>query len=62
MCYDAIDRTISDGFVPIVAGGTGLYINAVVNNVDFFEVDEEKTEAAEEMKNLSERKNNGRTL
>lgn len=62
MCYDAIDRTISDGFVPIVVGGTGLYINAVVNNVDFFEVDEEKPEAAEEMKNLSERKNNGRTL
>lgn len=35
MCYEKIDEILSLGKVPVIVGGTGLYINAVVNNMQF---------------------------
>lgn len=43
MCYDKIKDIISRNKTPIIVGGTGLYISAVVNNMTFEEekIDEE---------------------
>ncbi len=35
LCYEKIDEIISRGNLPIIVGGTGLYINSVVNNMQF---------------------------
>lgn len=40
LCYEKIEEAIVMKKVPIVVGGTGLYINAVVNNMQFEKVDE----------------------
>ncbi len=37
MCYDKIYDIISRGKTPIVVGGTGLYISAIVNDMQFDE-------------------------
>ncbi len=37
MCYDKIDDIIKRGNTPIIVGGTGLYVSAVVNNMSFDE-------------------------
>ena len=37
MAHEKIEDIINRGKVPILAGGTGLYINSVVNDVDFSE-------------------------
>lgn len=37
-----IDETASRGHIPIIAGGTGFYIQAVLYDVDFTEYDDEK--------------------
>ena len=37
MCYDKIDEIIKRGNTPIIVGGTGLYVSAVVNNMSFDE-------------------------
>ena len=34
-CYNKIEEIIQKGNTPIIVGGTGLYINAVVNNMVF---------------------------
>lgn len=47
MCYLKIDEILSKNKVPIIVGGTGLYINAVVNNMTFEEIDEAKESDAE---------------
>ena len=39
MCYDKIDEIIKRGNTPIIVGGTGLYVSAVVNNMNFIEED-----------------------
>lgn len=36
-----IDEITKRGKVPIIVGGTGLYVNALINNFKFFSVDEE---------------------
>lgn len=36
----SIDIILSRGKTPIIAGGTGLYVNALINNFQFFNVDE----------------------
>ena len=36
----AINKILSEGKTPIVAGGTGLYINALTYDLDFFDVSE----------------------
>lgn len=35
LCYEKIDEIVSRGKLPIIVGGTGLYINSVVNNMKF---------------------------
>lgn len=35
LCYEKIDEILKENKVPIIVGGTGLYINAVVNNMQF---------------------------
>lgn len=35
LCYEKIDEILSQNKVPIIVGGTGLYINSVVNNINF---------------------------
>jgi len=42
MCYKKIDEVLAAGKTPIIVGGTGLYINAVVNNVEFSKVSKEE--------------------
>ena len=39
LCYKCIDDIIKRGKIPIIVGGTGLYIDTVVNNTVFLEVD-----------------------
>lgn len=49
MCYEKIDEVLAEGKVPIIVGGTGLYINAVVNNVEFSKVDKDEEEKADKL-------------
>ncbi len=35
MCYDEIDKIIKKGKVPIIVGGTGLYVSSVVYDMNF---------------------------
>lgn len=42
LCYEKIDEIIKVGQVPIIVGGTGLYVNSVIYNMNFeeeFELD-----------------------
>ena len=39
MCYEKIEEILKENKTPIIVGGTGLYINSVVNNMTFEEVD-----------------------
>lgn len=57
MCYDKIQDIINRGKTPIIVGGTGLYINAIVENMNFDkqEVDYEYREFLEK---LSKEKSN----
>lgn len=41
LCYKKIDEIFEQDKNPIIVGGTGLYINAVVNNMSFEQVDVE---------------------
>lgn len=43
MAHEKIEDIINRGKVPILTGGTGLYINSVVNDVDFSETEEDLT-------------------
>ena len=57
MCYEKIDEVISKGKVPIIVGGTGLYINAVVNNMSFEEFDKDfEAEVNDKINSLKEEK------
>ena len=40
LCYYKLDEILEQGKTPIIVGGTGLYINAVVNNMEFNKFDE----------------------
>ena len=42
-CYKKIDSILSLGKVPIIVGGTGLYVNAVVNNLEFVNENDEES-------------------
>lgn len=37
LCYECIDNILKKGKVPVIVGGTGLYIDAVLNNTVFLE-------------------------
>lgn len=39
MAEDAIEEIFSKGKTPIIVGGTGLYINTLVNGIEFLEVE-----------------------
>lgn len=57
MCYEKIDEIINLNKVPIIVGGTGLYINAVVNNMSFEEFDSDlENEVNEKIKKLEQEK------
>lgn len=51
-CYEKIEEVLAKGQVPIIVGGTGLYINAVVNNVDFPETGEVDAELEDKFNEL----------
>lgn len=57
MCYDKIEEILSRGKKVIIAGGTGLYVNSVVYNMNF---DEEETdlEYRKELENIAKEKGN----
>lgn len=42
LCYDKIDSIIDKGKTPIIVGGTGLYINSVVYDMNFSNQDDIK--------------------
>ena len=48
LCYSKLDEIFEQGKTPIIVGGTGLYINAVVNNMTFEQVNEDKEIAIDE--------------
>lgn len=54
MAHEVIDDILARGKVPVLAGGTGLYINSVVNDVDFSET-EEDTDIRHELLEFAER-------
>ena len=39
MCYEKIDEIMSKGKVPIIVGGTGLYVSSVVDDMNFEEIE-----------------------
>lgn len=49
LCYKKIAEILSRGKLPIIVGGTGLYINSVINNMEFNsdETDEDKAKDSE---------------
>lgn len=49
LCYKKIDEILATGKTPIIVGGTGLYINSVVNNVEFNKVEKEQEEKADKL-------------
>jgi len=51
MCYQKIEEIFAFGKVPIIVGGTGLYINAVVNNMSFEQIDEKHEKHIEDKLN-----------
>lgn len=52
-----IDRLISQGEKVVLVGGTGLYIDSLINNTNFFEIDNDY-EYRDEMVSLSNEKGN----
>lgn len=57
MCYDKIKDIRSRGKNVIIAGGTGLYVNAVVYNMNFDE-EETDTELRKELQNIANENGN----
>ena len=57
MCYDKIDEILKRKKVPIIAGGTGLYISSVVYNMGFKEENIDN-EFRESLYNLAKEKSN----
>ncbi len=59
-CTDAkkiIDKIFSDGFIPIIVGGTGLYADSVINGIDFSK-DNNDVEYRSYLINLAHQKGN----
>ena len=57
MCYDKIEEIRSRGKNVIIAGGTGLYVNAVVYNMNFNEEDVD-LEYRKKLENIAKEKGN----
>ena len=60
LCYDKIDEILKEGKTPILVGGTGLYVNSVVLNMNFSEYEnkEEVEEYRNYLYNLAKEKSN----
>lgn len=60
LCYDKMDEIIKKGKIPILVGGTGLYINSVIFNMNFtdYENKEEIEKYRNYLYNLSKEKSN----
>jgi len=54
MAHKTIEEIHSRGRMPILVGGTGLYIDSLVNNVDF-DMDDKNHEIRKELEALAER-------
>jgi len=57
MCYDKIEEIQKRGKNVIIAGGTGLYVNAVVYNMNFTE-EETDTKLRQELEEIAKQKGN----
>lgn len=57
MAKPIIDKIISKGKIPIIAGGTGLYIDSVTCNMNFSETDKDET-YRDELNKLADEKGN----
>ena len=55
MCKNALEGIYDRGHIPIVTGGTGFYIQALLRDIDFTE-NEENTEYRRFLETLSEKK------
>lgn len=53
----SIKEILTKGKVPIIVGGTGLYVSTLINGIEFSEVNED-TNYREEMTNLAKEKGN----
>lgn len=42
MAEEALEEIVSKGKTPIIVGGTGLYINTLVNGIEFSEIDKDE--------------------
>ncbi len=49
------------GLLPVMCGGTGLYINSVVNDIEFGEMEKDE-EMRRELQEIAEREGNGRLI
>ncbi|MBE7037783.1 MAG: tRNA (adenosine(37)-N6)-dimethylallyltransferase MiaA [Ruminococcaceae bacterium] len=52
-----VDNILNDGFVPLVVGGTGLYVDSLINGIDF-SVENNDEEYRNYLKNLADEKGN----
>lgn len=52
-----IDKIHLDGFVPLIVGGTGLYVDSLINGIDF-SIDNSDEEYRMYLKNIAEEKGN----
>lgn len=57
MCYDKIEEILKRNKKVIIAGGTGLYVNAVVYNMNF-EDEAQDEKLRKELQNIAEEKGN----
>jgi len=62
LCYRKIEEILSRGKLPIIVGGTGLYLNAIINNMKFDEeniienINQKEEQIKNEIENLLETK------
>lgn len=40
LCYECIEDILSRGKIPVIVGGTGLYVDTVINNTVFLDADD----------------------
>ena len=52
LCYGKIEEIVASGKTPIIVGGTGLYINAVVNNMNFDDYTKKENNIRQELEQI----------
>ncbi|MGN0481013.1 MAG: tRNA (adenosine(37)-N6)-dimethylallyltransferase MiaA [Lachnospiraceae bacterium] len=58
MALEALDKIYSKGAIPIIAGGTGFYIQALLYDIDFDKGDDGDTRYRSELRKIAEEKGN----